>query len=54
MLVNSSADWEDSDPLAVLVTIGAMRELHISEQIIERTVWQNPKEFLGQSPKFQV
>jgi uncharacterized protein len=54
MLVNSSADWEDSDPLAVLVTIGAMRELAVSEQAIERVVWQNPREFLGQSPKFKV
>ena len=54
MLLNSSADWEDSDPLAVLVTVGAMRQLAVSEQIIERIVWQNPRQFLGQSPKFQV
>jgi predicted metal-dependent TIM-barrel fold hydrolase len=54
MLINSSADWEDSDPLATLVTIGAMREIHVSEQIIEQVVWQNPRAFLGQSPKFQV
>jgi predicted metal-dependent TIM-barrel fold hydrolase len=54
MLLNSSADWEDSDPLAVLVTVGAMRELAMPESTIERVVWHNPKEFLGQNPKFTV
>jgi predicted metal-dependent TIM-barrel fold hydrolase len=54
MLVNSSADWEDSDPLAVLVAVGAMRELAMPESTIERLVWHNPKEFLGQNPKFTV
>jgi hypothetical protein len=54
VLVNSSADWEDSDPLAVLVTIGAMREMAMPESVIERVVWHNPKAFLGQNPKFSV
>jgi len=54
MLLNSSADWEDSDPLAVLVTVGAMRECTMPESTIERVVWHNPKEFLGQNPKFTV
>jgi predicted metal-dependent TIM-barrel fold hydrolase len=52
MLVNSSADWEDSDPLAVLVTVGVMREMALPESLIERVVWHNPNEFLGQNPKF--
>jgi hypothetical protein len=54
MLVNSSADWEDSDPLAVMVTVGAMRSLSLSENVIDRVVWQNPLEFLGQNPKFKI
>jgi hypothetical protein len=53
MLVNSSADWEDSDPLAVLVTVGVMREMALPESLIERVVWHNPNEFLGQNPKFK-
>ena len=52
MLLNSSADWEDSDPLAVLVTVGVMREMALPESLIERVVWHNPNEFLGQNPKF--
>jgi len=54
MLVNSSADWEDSDPLAVLVTMGALHEMEVAESTIERLVWHNPCEFLGQSPKFRA
>jgi predicted metal-dependent TIM-barrel fold hydrolase len=53
MLLNSSADWEDSDPLAVMVTVGVMREMAMAESIIERVVWHNPNEFLGQNPKFK-
>jgi uncharacterized protein len=54
LLINSSADWEDSDPLAVLVTVGTMRSMGMAESLIERVVWRNPKEFLGQSPKFKL
>lgn len=54
MLLNSSADWEASDPLATLSTIGVMREMEMPESLIERVVWHNPREFLGQNPKFQV
>jgi uncharacterized protein len=54
MLVNSSADWEDSDPLATLVTVGAMRIMEMAESLIERAVWRNPLEFLGQNPKFKI
>jgi predicted metal-dependent TIM-barrel fold hydrolase len=54
MLLNSSADWEDSDPLAVLVTVGAMRQMELPETAVETVVWHNPRAFLGQSPKFDV
>jgi len=54
MLVNSSADWGDSDPLATLVTVGAMRGMDLAETTIEAVLWHNPRAFLGQSPKFKV
>jgi hypothetical protein len=54
MLVNSSADWEDSDPLATVVTVGALLEFEVPQSEVERLVWHNPCEFLGQSPKFSV
>ena len=54
MLLNSSADWEDSDPLATLVTIGVMRSLGMAESLIDRVVYRNPCAFLGQNPKFTV
>ncbi len=54
MLLNSSADWEDSDPLGVVTTVGVMREMAMADSEIERVVWHNPRKFLGQNPKFQV
>ena len=54
MLVDSSADWGDSDPLAVLVTIGVMRQMDLPDSLIETLVFANPSTFLGQSPKFQL
>ncbi len=54
MLVNSSADWEDSDPLAVVETVGTMRSMGLPDTTAERVVWHNPTEFLGQGPKFKV
>ncbi len=54
MLLNSSADWEDSDPLAVVVTVGTMREMHMDDSLIEKVVWHNPIAFLGQNPKFVI
>jgi len=54
MLLNSSADWEASDPLATLATVGVMREMEMPESLIERVVWHNPREFLSQNPKFQI
>jgi len=54
VLLNSSADWEDSDPLATLVTVGVMRAMGVPETDIETVVWHNPRAFLGQNPKFEV
>jgi len=54
VLLNSSADWEVSDPLATLLTVGVLREMEVPDRTIEQVVWHNPREFLGQNPKFVV
>ena len=54
MLINSSADWGPSDPLAVPKTAALMRREGFSEEDIKKVVFDNPLEFLSQSPKFEV
>lgn len=54
MLVNSSADWEESDPLAVPRVAQLMRSRGAALADIQRIVWDNPREFLSHSPKFDV
>jgi predicted metal-dependent TIM-barrel fold hydrolase len=54
MLVNSSADWETSDPLAVCRTAQEMRSRGMATADIERIVWDNPRRFLSHSPKFEL
>jgi hypothetical protein len=52
MLINSSADWGPSDPLAAPKTVALMRREGFSEEQIKKVVFDNPMEFYGQSPKF--
>jgi uncharacterized protein len=52
ILVNSSADWGPSDPLAVPKFIAAMRRRGHGESIIRKIVYENPLKFLGQSRGF--
>jgi uncharacterized protein len=52
ILVNSSADWGPSDPLAVPKFIAAMRRRGHGEPLIRRIVYDNPLKFLAQSPGF--
>ena len=54
MLVNSSADWETSDPLSVCRTAQEMRSRGLSTADIRTMVWDNPRKFLSQSPKFHL
>lgn len=54
ILVNSSADWGDSDPLAVIATSDQMRKAGLSEADIERVLFENPKTFYGQSRNFRL
>ena len=52
--MNSACDWGVSDPLAVPKTALDMKRRGHTEEAIERLVFQNPRQFLGQSPKFQL
>jgi len=54
MLINSSADWEDSDPLAVPRTAQLMRARGVPIAEIHKVVWDNPRKFYSHSPKFKV
>lgn len=47
ILVNSSADWGPSDPLAVPEFMAVMRKRGHSESLIQRVVYDNPLEFCG-------
>jgi uncharacterized protein len=54
MLINSSADWGPSDPLAVPKTAALMRRQGFSEADIAKIVFDNPCAFYRQSPKFKI
>ena len=54
VLVNSSADWGPSDPLAVLSAAEAMRKVDLTEPQIEQVLYHNPREFYGQSRNFRL
>jgi predicted metal-dependent TIM-barrel fold hydrolase len=52
--MNSACDWGVSDPLAVPKCALQMKSRRHSAEAIERIIYQNPKEFLSQSPKFVI
>ncbi|MES0488925.1 MAG: TatD family hydrolase [Leptospirales bacterium] len=52
--INSSADWGVSDPLKVPKTAQVMREEGITEETIQKIVWDNPVEFFSQSGKLDM
>jgi predicted metal-dependent TIM-barrel fold hydrolase len=52
ILVNSSADWGPSDPLAVPKFIAVMRGRGHAESLIRRIVYDNPLNFFTQSRGF--
>ena len=54
ILVAGACDWGPSEPIAVPKFIAEMRRRRHSEELIHRVVWQNPVEFLSQSPKFKL
>jgi uncharacterized protein len=52
--VSSACDWGPSVPVAVPQFALEMRRRGHSEELIHRVVYENPVEFLRQSPKFHV
>lgn len=54
LLVAGACDWGPSEPLAVPKFIAEMRRRRHSEALIHRVVFENPVQFLGQSPKFRL
>jgi len=52
ILVNSSADWGPSDPLAVAAFIQVMRRRGHAESLIRRIVYDNPLRLMSQSRRF--
>ena len=52
--MNSACDWGVSDPLAVPKCALQMRCRQHDPAAIERIVYQNPRDFLRQSPKFDI
>lgn len=53
VLVNSSADWGPSDPMAVPALILTMRRRGHPDSLVRRIVYDNPLEFFSQSRNFQ-
>jgi uncharacterized protein len=52
ILVNSSADWGPSNPLAVSEFMLVMRRRRHGESLIRRVVYENPLAFFNQSVNF--
>lgn len=53
MMVNSSADWGQADPLSVPRTILELRKRSFSDEGIRTVVWDNPSRFFGLSGRFK-
>jgi predicted metal-dependent TIM-barrel fold hydrolase len=54
LLVNSSADWGPSDPLAIPRLANLLLRQGLPRDEVERLVFWNPLTFLAQSPRFQL
>jgi uncharacterized protein len=54
LLLNSACDWGVSDPLAVPKTALEMKKRGHLAGAIDRVVYQNPRKFLEQCPKFKL
>jgi uncharacterized protein len=52
--VASACDWGPSDPTAVPRFAMEMRRRGHNDELIREIVFENPKAFLGQSPKFSL
>jgi predicted metal-dependent TIM-barrel fold hydrolase len=54
MLVNSAADWGQSDPLKTRKTGQAMLDAGFTEYDVDVVLWQNPVAFYGQSGRLHL
>jgi len=54
IVVASACDWGDSQPLAIPNFVLEMRRRGHDEELIRKVVFENPVEFLSQSPKFRL
>jgi predicted metal-dependent TIM-barrel fold hydrolase len=55
MIINGSADWGYSDPLAVPKAAMVMRKSgYFSEAEVRKVTFDNPYNFLAQSPRFRL
>ncbi len=52
--VASACDWGPSNPIAIPEFVLEMRRRGHPERLIRKVVYDNPSEFLGQSPKFRL
>jgi predicted metal-dependent TIM-barrel fold hydrolase len=52
--VAGACDWGPSDSMAVPRFLMEMKRRHHSEALQRRMVFENPAEFLGQSPNFRI
>ncbi len=54
ILVNGSADWSSSDPLAVPRVAMLMRQRGFSDEAVRTIAFNNPARFLGSSGRFDI
>ncbi|HLX60556.1 MAG TPA: TatD family hydrolase [Planctomycetota bacterium] len=54
ILLNSACDWETSDPLTVPKAARLMLQTGFTRAQTRGVVWENPYQFLAQSPKFKT
>jgi predicted metal-dependent TIM-barrel fold hydrolase len=54
LLLNSSGDWEWSDPLAVPKCAHLMLQTGFTRKQVKQAVWRNPYRFFAQSPNFRM
>ncbi len=52
--MNSACDWGVSIPLSIPYTAMEMRRRGHSPEVVDRLIYQNPRDFMGQCPKFCI
>ena len=52
--MNSACDWGISDPLAVPRTALEMQKRGHGASLIEKLIFENPRQFLSQNPRFRL